>query len=100
MGLRCRRHRHCDCSCTTPARKDRRRSREPDDDRHRTRCWLSVRNCRYGTAMSTRARVAAVVVVGFLAAIGLATAFGEGAHDTAVVVALAGLGSVGAAIAG
>jgi signal transduction histidine kinase len=50
--------------------------------------------------MSTRARVAAVVVVGFVAAIGLAMAFGEGAHDTAVVVALAGLGSVGAAIAG
>jgi signal transduction histidine kinase len=50
--------------------------------------------------MSTRARVVAVVVVGFIAAIGLAMAFGEGAHDTAVVVALAGLGSVGAAIAG
>ena len=50
--------------------------------------------------MSTRTRVAAVVVVGFIAAIGLAMALGEAAHDTAVVVALAGVGSVGAAIAG
>ncbi|MEO8696818.1 MAG: HAMP domain-containing sensor histidine kinase [Acidimicrobiales bacterium] len=50
--------------------------------------------------MNTRARVATVVVIGFVAAVALAVAFGSGAHDTAVVVILAGLGSVCAAIAG
>jgi signal transduction histidine kinase len=50
--------------------------------------------------MSTRLRVATVVVVGLIAAVALAVAFGSGAHDTTVVVVLAGLGSMCAAAAG
>ena len=50
--------------------------------------------------MTTRGLVATVVAAGLIGAVALAAAFGEGAHDTAVVVLLAGLGSVVAAVVG
>jgi len=50
--------------------------------------------------MNTRVHATIVVAIGFVAAVALAIAFGTNVHDTAVVVVLAGLGSVCAAVVG